>query len=187
MALEGDPAPGGGTFIDFASDARIDASGDVVFSASVVGTPNAGIFQDSDGSLRAVARTGQPAPGIGGVFDDLIDPAQRGAEVAFIGFVDDPLAVGLFSERDGVLELVTRSGVEAPGAGGSFHNVGAPRPGPPGALFFYGVVPPDGDGGIFLAREVPAVPALGGAGLGIVAAALAGSAWACFRRRLPRQ
>ena len=188
VALTGDPAPGGGTFSNFAHDAWIDASGDVVFSASVVGTANAGIFQDSDGSLRAVARTGQPAPGIGGVFADLIDPAQRGDEVAFIGFVDDPLAVGLFSERDGASELVTRSGVSAPGTGGSLHSVGVPRPGPPGALYFYGVVADgESDGGIFLAREVPAVPALGGAGLGVIAAALAGSVYVRFRRRLPRQ
>jgi len=187
VALTGEPAPGGGTFSNFANDTWIDASGDVVFSASVVGAANAGIFQDSDGSLRAVARAGQPAPGVGGVFHEVLDPAQRGAEVAFIGTVEDPLAVGLFSERDGTLELVTRSGVSAPGTGGSFHSVGVPRPGPPGALFFYGVVA-DGEsgGGIFRAREVPAVPALGGAGLGVVAAALAGSALVRFRRRLPR-
>lgn len=70
LALPGDPAPGTGgeSFVGFGAGPVINASGDVVFRASVTSGAQTldGIFVASGGAIRLVALEGQTAPGTGG-------------------------------------------------------------------------------------------------------------------------
>jgi hypothetical protein len=61
VAVTGDPAPGGGSFDTFDGVARINASGDVAFLATVSGGPT-GVFVYDGGTMTiaSIARVGDP-------------------------------------------------------------------------------------------------------------------------------
>jgi hypothetical protein len=69
IAFLGDPAPGGGAFLDVFESNFINNRGDVLFGSNVTANEEQGIFLlPRRGNLIAeIARVGQPAPG-GGVF-----------------------------------------------------------------------------------------------------------------------
>jgi hypothetical protein len=66
IAFLGDPAPGGGTFINDFEPSAINNRGEVPFTADVT-TGGEGVFVWRKGHLTQILRSGQPAPG-GGTF-----------------------------------------------------------------------------------------------------------------------
>src|SRR5262245_12877679 len=106
----------------------LNDAGQTAFRADVTGigvgaTNNQGIWSEGSGSLLLVARTGSQAPGAPGGVNFRIDPAfelfspvlNSAGQTAFYGGLTDG-NVGLWSEGPGSLNLVARSGVQAPGA-----------------------------------------------------------------------
>src|SRR5207248_7679443 len=65
IAFLGDPAPGGGNFINDFEPTAINNRGEVAFTADV--TMGEGVFVGLRGQLAQIMRSGQPAPG-GGTF-----------------------------------------------------------------------------------------------------------------------
>ncbi len=123
----GDSAPGGGTFsILFNDTVAINDTGDIVFSANLVGgTVPDGIWVARNGGIEKVVLEGDVAPGSGG---HVYGTAALGIESAFLGldangnaaftsYLDDGRR-GLFSEGLGALHAVALSGDVAPGTGG---------------------------------------------------------------------
>jgi hypothetical protein len=70
LAFLGDPAPGGGVFLESFESNVVNNRGDVLFGSNLVPGefPKAGLFLQRLGEITEIARAGQPAPG-GGVFD----------------------------------------------------------------------------------------------------------------------
>jgi hypothetical protein len=70
LALLGDPAPGGGVFLEVFESNVINNRGDVLFGSNVApgDFPKAGLFLLRKGEIAEIARAGQPAPG-GGDYD----------------------------------------------------------------------------------------------------------------------
>lgn len=96
LASTGTPAPGfgaGATFGSTFSAPTISDKGQVAFAATVAGGPsgaNAGVFAGLPGDLRAIARTGDAAPGAGGAaFSGLLPgpSISRAGSLAFPGLV----------------------------------------------------------------------------------------------------
>src|SRR5216683_7090680 len=116
----GDPAPGGGNFIT-AGSPLVNELGEVAFIGTV-GTPGrSGIFLWSDGYLRAIAQTGDPAPGRG-VYRDFSELAMKGAgpdaTIAFSAVIGTPWTEeGLFLFSLGALRRLAAYGDPAPGGG----------------------------------------------------------------------
>lgn len=108
IALTGDLAPdtSGGTFTSFGNPA-INASGDVVFNATVGGgSANAGIWQMTPAGLLTIVTTGVSAPGTsGGVYSGFDAPIEinDAGEIVFSASTSMPGATrGIFVEGDGV-------------------------------------------------------------------------------------
>ncbi|MCR9095413.1 MAG: hypothetical protein NXI30_14425 [bacterium] len=108
IALTGDLAPdtGGGTFTSF-GDPAINASGDVVFNATVGGgTANAGIWQSTPAGLLTIVTTQVAAPGTsGGFYTAFVSPIAINdvGEITFFANTSSPAATGgIFVEGDGV-------------------------------------------------------------------------------------
>jgi hypothetical protein len=106
----------------------LNDAGQTAFRADVTGigvgsTNNQGVWSEGSGSLSLVARTGSQAPGAPSGVNFRIDPAfelfspvlNGAGQTAFYGGLTDG-NVGLWSEGSGGLNLVARSGVQAPGA-----------------------------------------------------------------------
>lgn len=173
VAVSGDPAPGGGSFTSFEGLPSLNASGEVAFTGDVAGVPGDGIFVESGGSLTAVARVGDSAPGTTGAYEQLLSPdLNDSGDVAFQASIDDPPGSGgLFARRAGSVELVVLNGDPAPG-GGSFISTGPPKLAGNGDVVYHGTAL-DGSTprwGIFRATQGAAVPGLGP--LGLLASAL---------------
>ncbi len=142
VALTGHPAPGTtgnvtydnfGSYYDslagqFFRGPVLNEAGQVAFRADLTGTgvtsnSNQGIWSEGSGSLSLVARTGSHAPGAPGGVNFRVDPTlelytpvlNRAGQTAFYGGLTDG-SVGLWSEGTGGLNLVARSGVQAPDA-----------------------------------------------------------------------
>lgn len=105
----------------------LNDAGQTAFRADVIGSGvgsanNQGVWSEGSGSLSLVARTGSQAPGAPGGVNFRIDPAfelfspvlNSAGQTAFYGGLTDG-NVGLWSEGSGGLNLVARSGVQAPG------------------------------------------------------------------------
>jgi len=124
LAREGDPTPDGGSYgklpspnsFDFAA-AVIDAAGTVAFCA------DDDIWYGRPGSLSALARGGDPAPGMQDAFAGVYDDDSFGdcgvflngaGDAAFVGQVgaafDSSNSVGLWVGKPGALSLVTGTG-----------------------------------------------------------------------------
>ena len=160
VALEGDAAPGGGTFTGFEQVPRLNASGRVAFSASVDGDANAGVFVETAGGLAAAARVGDPAPGTATTFEQLLSPdLNDDGDVLFTGHPVDE-AGGLFLARSGSPpQAVHLPGDPAPAPlAGSWTSLGGPRWGPNGDFAFWSYLD-GGAWGFFLSSPVtPSVP-----------------------------
>src|SRR5215813_11873934 len=121
VAQQGDPIPGGGTFISFSDVSTSGAGGQLAFRASArVGFQvRRGLFRASGSALRALAYSNDPAPG-GGTFRFFFNPVVNAAgQVAFFARLS-PSGRGIFlSQPDGTLIAVAREGDPAP-VGGRF-------------------------------------------------------------------
>ncbi len=148
-----DPAPGTsrpfplgpGLFTEFRPP-TINDSGHIAFSASTnagasVGSIGAeGIWSTSPaGTLRDVALSGQPAPGTSTTFStifgrfnlyDSIPVINDDGDVAFsatlTGLIAGNLRLGIWAERDGVVEKVTFESEAAPGTASTFNTLDEP-------------------------------------------------------------
>lgn len=67
VAFLGDPAPGGGTFLDVFESNVINNRGDVLFGSNVTADEEQGIFLRPRrvNTIAEIARVGEPAPGAG--------------------------------------------------------------------------------------------------------------------------
>ncbi len=86
----GNPAPSGGIFAKFSEQVAINDAGTIAFSAILrQGGPQSGVFFLDDGTARAVAATGDPAPG-GGSFAAFPSPPalSQSGTTAFVAAVD---------------------------------------------------------------------------------------------------
>ncbi len=108
ITLPGQEAPGteGGTFKEIRSIA-LNNRGEVAFGARISGSRfTSGIFLLSDGSVRKIALSGEPAPYVGAEFSDYFDHALLAindlGQIAFastLGSWTDPQQVGVFYWR----------------------------------------------------------------------------------------
>jgi hypothetical protein len=129
-AVQGQSAPGGGTYNTFSLPA-INSSGQVVFSAGLTGgSSGSGLFSTPSAFFvpnMAIALAGDPAPG-GGTFAGFHSPVLNNAgQLAFTAdtsFSGRP-AQGLFTGLPGGLQAVALSGTPAP-AGGTFDRFNSP-------------------------------------------------------------
>jgi hypothetical protein len=147
VALQGQAAPGGSpgtTFARFSSpfnngDPRpgIDAAGNQSLFALVAGGSGQGVFAETGGTLRALALTGQHAPGTEASFAEFPaietpgTPLISAGRSLFVATLSGPNVFfgnrhGTWSDRSGVLELVVRAGDPAPGMSGV--TLGDPLP-----------------------------------------------------------
>ncbi len=132
VAREGDQAPGTGPGVVFGEKfssitffgPRINTAGRIAFMGLLSGpsvelTNNLGLWSDGSGSLRLVAREGDPAPGaaVGEVFASVDFPSMNATgQVAFRGRVSGPGVDhtnedGIWAtELDGTLRLIARVG-----------------------------------------------------------------------------
>jgi hypothetical protein len=114
VARTNDPAPGmtdGSRFGAFNTPVMNNA-GHVAFEASAGGDS---IWSNASGSLRLIAKQGDPAPG-GGTFGEMRywSPVLNNAgHVVFLAILTQTR--GIWLERDGNVELVARLGDHAPG------------------------------------------------------------------------
>jgi hypothetical protein len=138
IAFLGDPAPGGGTFVNDFEPSAINSQGELAFTADV-STGGEGVFTTKNGQITQLTRSGLPGPG--GVTMGSAGELGRlglsdGGDVA-IGFTLEPfdptLPPGLpggvfrFSHSTNALSAVALPGTPAPGGGtfvGSYYNVG---------------------------------------------------------------
>lgn len=186
LLLEGDLAPGTGADVRFANLDRISLLaaygplGQVAVKSGLVGpgvdsTNDSGIWlAENDGSLRLIAREGQPAPGteIGVTFDFLNSSAEffvnaRG-QVAFFAAlkgsgIDAGNDRGVWAESvDGTLTLLARTGaMYQDQTGATFQletlGIGPGAFGANGHLAFLARYAPNGRTGVFVSDAV-AVP-----------------------------
>jgi hypothetical protein len=151
IAHQGDPAPGGGTFV-VAFGGLVNNSGQVAFIGAL-GPPvdlafaPYGVYSYARGGLSAVAVPGDPMPG-GGHFasagtGDEMEGINNAGDISFVAALDtDTIGDGLndtgvYVESRGLLRLVARSGTVIPGVGtisrmGQF--LGFPTNNPPNSV-----------------------------------------------------
>lgn len=158
IAVEGDPAPGGGTLSGFAKHPipSLNDAGTVAFAAAVSGGRTVeGVFVVSGGRLQAVARAGDAAPGVpAGTLAALDAPVlnNRG-DVAFLATVrrGRESLEAIYVKTAGRLRKVVAQGDPAP-AGGSFAGFGVPVLNDRGQVAFPAVVEGRAvPGGLFVA------------------------------------
>jgi hypothetical protein len=185
--LPGMAAPGSGTFSGSGQLFALNELGSVAFDAILIGGAE-GIFVDSGGSLRTVARSGQPIPGTPHAFENMYGPTiDEGGAVAFYAYGDGlDYPRGIYAEAGGQIVRVVLDGAPAPvGVSGTLEMVSHPTLGAGGDLLFsasFSDVSPQ-QRGIFRARRAPQVPALGAPATALLAAALLASAGCLGVRR----
>jgi len=113
----GDPLPGGGSLTS-CWYASLNDAGQVAFTASASSVGPWGIYLWSEGSIQAIAQSGDPAPG-GGTFDF---PGNRifSSSLNSLGYVafEANLSTGgrgIFLFANGVINSIARPGDPAPG------------------------------------------------------------------------
>jgi hypothetical protein len=138
LAFLGDPAPGGGTFINDFEPSAINARGEVAFTADV-STGGEGVFTASGGQIQQITRSGLPAPGGGtngaGELGRL--GFNDGGDVAVPFLLSPPgpvFASGLyrFSHGTGSYSAAAIPGTPMPAAGpleGLWFDIGMNNPG----------------------------------------------------------
>jgi hypothetical protein len=134
----GQPAPGGGTFTDFANP-TINARDVVAFVGRIGQGEREGIFTSTEGSIIPAALSGQPSP-TGGVFQFFVDgsPAMNDrGEIAFIAAIAPRGTFGVFVLVGGRPIPVVTTEDEAP-VGGAFTEFGSLMLTNPGTVGFVG-------------------------------------------------
>jgi hypothetical protein len=123
IALDGNPAPTGGTFLFFSAPA-IDDSGRVAFFAGLTGgSADFGIYRGDGESTTTIFAANQAAPG-GGTFVDFSDPiVNKHGEVLAVAILDNGTGLFLHNGRDVV--AIALSGQAAP-TGGQYSNFFGP-------------------------------------------------------------
>jgi hypothetical protein len=112
LALNGDAAPGGGSFFLRYGNPRfgpvINDTGKVAFAANITSYGTSGIFLNSNHTLTRIAGPGDSAPG-GGTFVSADSPAINDAsQVVFYGVTNTYLGIFLFN--NGIITKVATSG-----------------------------------------------------------------------------
>lgn len=123
IALDGNPAPTGGTFLFFSAPA-IDDSGRVAFFAGLNGgSADFGIYRGDGESTTTIFAANQTAPG-GSTFIDFSDPiVNKHGEVLALAFLDNGAGLFLHNGRDVI--AIAFSGQTAP-TGGQYSNFFGP-------------------------------------------------------------
>jgi hypothetical protein len=158
----GSSAPSGGIFAKFSEQVAIDDAGTIAFSAVLrQGGPATAVFVLDTDAPRAIAATGDPAPG-GGVFAAFPSwpVLNRGGTVAFVAAIDDgPNPLAVYIARNGALERLVGIGDRlADGSRlASFARYPAIAIGPDGAVTFAGASERDGElrEALFYIRPAP--------------------------------
>lgn len=127
IAREGQPPPDASGTLSSLLGVRLNASGQVAFRATLLGTVNdLGIFRGSGGALTQIAREGQASPDGNGTLSFLNDPLLNDAgQAAFSatlvgtagGTSDNE---GIFRGSGAALSQLAREGQLAPGGNGAF-------------------------------------------------------------------
>jgi len=134
IARTGDTTPGTSNGVKFDwvgwdhAGAALNSAGQVAFSATLSGidvddTNDNGVWSGNVGSLRLIARAGEPAPGapsgvnLHGLLDPVLNAAGRTAFFAWLSGseVDESNNMSIWSEGSGSLALLAREGDQAPG------------------------------------------------------------------------
>jgi hypothetical protein len=186
VAKAGDGLPGGGVIEHIDPNLSQDTLGQIAFSASSGGVAGGAILVDAGGSLREVARRGQPAPGTPGAFFHLSMPSIHLGRVAFQSTWDPNGLGGIFVEGQGALLPVALVGEPAPGFPGAvFYQLLGPVLTASGDVVFVGEAIEGSTyhgAALYRARAIASVPALGPAGVGLCAALLAAACVRTLRR-----
>ena len=163
VAFLGDPAPGGGAFLDVFESNLINNRGDVLFGSNVTANEEQGLFflPRRVNTIAEIARVGEPAPG-GGVFGAGFgspNALNDNGDVGFM-FLLDPLSfpIGVnagvyrYSQRARTLTAVMTPGVTPSPGGGVFAGATfGTSLNSEGFLAFGGIVPTDN--GVHVADE----------------------------------
>ena len=160
IALNGDPAPGTAGIYSVLRDIAISDSGDVAFTSDL-SVGGIGIFVDVGGTVRAVALTGDPAPGTASATYEsprnptfsatgaiAFDTALSGVpDTGYMGFDKH----GIFVDLNGVDTAIVLVGQDVPGSGGgTYSGVGFPAMSLTGEIIFIGGVNSGNvDGGLY--------------------------------------
>lgn len=122
VALQGDAAPAGGTYINFGAGPLLNTSGQVAFYAGLTGgSSSSGLFVGAPGSLQAAALTGSAAPA-GGSYSGFGAGGNlnHSGQVAFTAFLTGGSAnSGLFVGTPGSLHATALDGMLAPAGNGA--------------------------------------------------------------------
>jgi len=118
VALEGDAAPGGGTFDSFRRP-MINDLGHVAFLAAADGSEV--VVSEAGGTLGEVAREGDVAPDTAGATFERFEQLtlNDADEVAFGAVLAGSADTGIWAESPGGLRKVAQTGDPAPGTGGA--------------------------------------------------------------------
>ena len=111
------PTPDGNGMLFFRQDNRpvVNEAAQVAFWAEIFGASGglgdgSGIFRDTDGSLQRIARTGQPLPDGGGLFDEFTFPSMNEhGDVAFVASID-ATGEGIYRGDGTALVKIVRTG-----------------------------------------------------------------------------
>ncbi len=124
VALQGNPAPGGGNYSSFSATPVINNSGQVAFSANLTGGPaTSGIFAGNLGSLQPVALQGNPAPAGGNYSSFFLPKINASGQVAVsASLTGGSAASGIFAGNVGSLQPVALQGNPAP-SGGNYSSL----------------------------------------------------------------
>jgi len=145
IVRQGDPAPGGGNFGLFGYT-WLNQQGQIAFSV-ILSTGEEGVYLFDGGTIRAIARSGDPAPECG-TFGSLVLPwLNSQGQVAFTGRVSGRYGTFLYDGNQ-VLTIAC-PGDPAPG-GGTFVRTLRPSLNDIGQVVFEAQVSSPGSGGIFL-------------------------------------
>jgi hypothetical protein len=127
VAVPGNPAPGGATYMSAGTAVDGSGAGDAVFPALFVG-PTSAIVQD-DGSLQSTVALQGGAAGTGETFGNVsnADPAiSASGNVAFVAPTNGSSGWGVFVRSGSTTTAVALSGQQVPNSGGAYY--GGPVP-----------------------------------------------------------
>ena len=139
IAINGQPAPGGGNYAGFFRTGGLTAAGQLLFTSITSGNTPSSLFFGTPGSVQAIARVGNPTPA-GGTYDFVTpggDINSAGKLTFHAGLNGVAASSGIFAGNVGSLQTVVLEGDTAPDAGGSvFTTLQAPVVNGPGQVAF---------------------------------------------------
>lgn len=140
----GDPAPGGGIFVE-ASKPSLASNGDMTFRGEVTSPGNSGLFLSSANTISQLVADGSVAASGDVIFPDS-PAANSNGQVAFVSLTGN----GLFLFSHGSITKLAGPGDAAPG-GGTFNSFSSPAINEVGQVVFSAVSA--GRRGIYLASS----------------------------------